>query len=196
MFVNELPGAIKTPKTQVFQFADDAAILASSNSGVGAVVKLEKAAANLIKFFDKWKMPVNKEKTEVMFPGRRKKKAAKASEVWIGGVWVKVKRKIRYLGVDLDKRGTMESHVKYRAGLAKMRLGKLLPVLHWESGVSLKTRKKVLLMIAQPSAFYGTEVAVRGSEEARKKLEMTQRVLIRRCLGAPCMCLTGCSSTW
>lgn len=36
---------------------------------------------------------------------------------------------------------------------------------------------RILKVIAQPTAFYGMDVAIRGSEKAR--------VLVKRCLGAP-----------
>lgn len=58
-------------------------------------------------------MTVNEGKTEVMFPG---KKFSKLKLVRICWAQVKGKRKVRYLGVDLDSKGTMEGHIKSRAG--------------------------------------------------------------------------------
>lgn len=182
VFVGDLPEAIRVPGTQVFQFADDTAILTSGRTGISAVSRLEKASSKLFDFFRTWKMSANVDKTEVMFPGKKK---PKVKSVRIGGTHIKVKRKIKYLGVVLDDRGTMAHHVKQRVGLVKLRLGKLFPVLRWESGVDIKTRLKILKMVAMPSAFYGMEVAIRGSSAAKIRMATAQRVMIRRCLGAP-----------
>lgn len=182
VFVSDLPHFCGGTGIQVFQFADDTAILATSNTGDAAVRKLEGAASKLIKFCDRWKMALNEDKTEVMSPGR---KSVKDRVVRIGRTRVKIKRQVKYLGVIFDRHGSMVKHVKHRVGLAKHRLARMFSVLRWDSGVGFDVRKNILKMIALPSAFYGMEVAVKGSEAAREMLETAQRVLRRRCLGAP-----------
>lgn len=92
---------------------------------------------------------------------------------------------VRYLGVVIDKMGNLQDHVRGQAALVKLRLSKLSPVLRLDSEVDLDTRLNILKMIAQPTAFYGKELANRGSEVARDRVRVLQRVLIRKCLGAP-----------
>lgn len=75
----------------------------SSWQQVGKVIVL--AASKLVQFFSKWKMSVNEGKTEVMLPGKR---SAKQEVVRVG----KVKRKIKYLRVELDRKDTMEGNVR------------------------------------------------------------------------------------
>lgn len=182
IFVSDLPRAVTVKGTFVFQFADDTAILAVGASEASTINKIEAASAQLLRYFERWKMSANTNKTEVMLLG---KKTAKQEVVRIGKSKVRMKRSVRYLGVEIDRRLTFEGHVKRRAGLAKLRLRKLGSVVKPESGVDLATRVKILKMIAQPSAFYGKELAIRGSAKTRERLAITQRVLIRRCLGAP-----------
>lgn len=54
-------------------------------------------------------MSANEEKTEVMLPGKR---SAKQEVVRVGKAQVNVKLKIKYFGVELDKKDTMRRHVR------------------------------------------------------------------------------------
>lgn len=81
----------------------------------------------------------------------------------IEGAQVNVKRKVRYIGVGFDRKGTIEGHVSCRIRLATLRLGIHSPVLRLDSVVDFDTRVRILRIVAQPTAFYGMEVVIRGS---------------------------------
>lgn len=52
--------------------------------------------------------------------------------------------------------------MKRRAGLSKLHLERLTPLLRFDNEVALLNRVKILRIIAQPAAFNGKELAVRG----------------------------------
>lgn len=182
IFVSDLPAAVRIKGTQIFQFADDTAVLAVGNCEDSTLRKVEVAIAQINKFCCRWKLAINDGKTEAMMMGKRK---PKQESIKVGATRVKLRRSVKYLGIAMDNQGRLFDHVRGRGGLAKTRLKKLSPVLKGDSGVDLTTRRRILEMIAQPTAFYGKELAIRGSEKTKESMRTLQRVLIRRCLGAP-----------
>lgn len=79
----------------------------------------------------------------------------------------------------------MVNHVKRRAALAKCRVRRLRTILRPNSGLTLENRMRILNSVALPSARYGEEVWIRGSNKAKELVTQTQNILARRCSGAP-----------
>lgn len=102
-----LPAAVRTKETKIFQFADDTAVVAIGCNKKSALRKAEAAIAQLGRYF------VNEEKTEAMTMGKKK---PKQESIKVGETRVKLRRRVQYLGVVMEREEQLFEHVRGRGG--------------------------------------------------------------------------------
>lgn len=100
IFLSDIPQFTSTPGLAVFQFEDDTALLAVSNSLERTQGKMEKALKIIEKYAKTWKIEINQSKTKPLLIA--KKRPARNCINFMGSK-VKFKSMVKYLGVDIDR---------------------------------------------------------------------------------------------
>ena len=109
IYINDLP---KSDKTSIGLFADDTTILSSSWSKNQAVKNIIDHFYILRKYFTKWKIKLNINKTEIIVFTHNI--AEKLDQIIIDEKVVEPKDSVKYLGVHLDIKLNFSIHVKMR----------------------------------------------------------------------------------
>lgn len=160
-------------------YADDTAISTSSRFIKGLVQKLRKASSRLIKFFTKWKISINAEKTAATFHSRRKTKQVPPREVLIGGINVPVTTNARYLGIHLDNGLTLKNHLDKSVQKANLSGRRIYPYLRRYSFASKKLKLKMYKTYIRPILAYGAPVIAEAAESNKRVLQVTQNKYLR-----------------
>lgn len=72
IFVYDIPTFARDRFVHLLQFADDTAIIASGRNFESAKIKVEKALQLVVKYTTKWRISLNRDKTEAILFGRKK----------------------------------------------------------------------------------------------------------------------------
>mgnify|MGYP002775207862 CR=1 FL=1 len=138
-FINDLP---KHPNTELALFADDTAIYSNSFKLNKANDYLQRNITEFEKFYNKWKIRVNTDKTKLIhFTKKTKEKNIK--QLTFNNDIIKTEKEIKYLGVILDSKLNFNSHINKVTSKATGAITALYPLL---SGYSpLKKELKTFL---------------------------------------------------
>lgn len=93
-------------------YADDSAIIASGKSSNKIVNTLQKGLKSSIKYYTKWKIKVNVEKTQaILFPFNKSPKRSPTKRLTNGTNIIPFSNSAKYLGVTLDKKLLFKEHI-------------------------------------------------------------------------------------
>lgn len=71
IFIQDIPKFERDPALQIFQFADDTAVVARGTSAEGCARKLEKGLNAVWEYSRRWNIQLNEKKTEVLWFGKK-----------------------------------------------------------------------------------------------------------------------------
>lgn len=115
--------------------------------------------------------------TETMLFGKRRPAWPYVS---FGHHHLRLRPKVTYLGITIDRRRSYLAHVKRRARLAEHGCRRLYRLLQESGGLSIRNRRRLFRSVLEPTAFYGMELFLLGSDTARRLARRKQRKLLRR----------------
>lgn len=173
------------------QYADDLCLLSPSKIPDLATARTEWAAECILDYYEKWGLRCNVDKTDcVMFTMKRKKSPANPRgyrpHVRLRDQIVKYKKSVRYLGVHLDTRLSMNVHAEYNAKKAKQIRGMLNTIIGWRSRVDLEVKLLVIKTCIVPILDYGiVQLLPRVSRTNLNKLEATLRTAYKNAAQMP-----------
>jgi hypothetical protein len=107
-------------------FADDTGILCTSPSFKIISTRLENYLEVLKKYYRRWKIKINKEKTQAIYFTRRRTKELPNGPINIFGENIEWSKEVKYLGVILDKTLTLGQHIQH----AVEKVGKAVRILY------------------------------------------------------------------
>lgn len=173
VFINDAP---KLSNVDESIFADDK-LLSTSSYRISAITKRLQQAFNVHKrYFSKWKIKMNKDKTEaILFTKRR---PLLNSQVCCDNLKLKWLEKVKYLGGILDKKLIFSDHINYISSRAIASLIKLYPVF---KNKYLSKKSKVILYKSQIRAamLYACPVWSMTSQTNINKLQIVQNKFLR-----------------
>lgn len=106
-YINDIP---KNKNTTLALYADDTAIMATSSKEAMAVTYTQRQLDEIVKFFHKWKLQLNADKTQAIIFTKRRKIENKPP-LTINGTQIQEETELKYLGVVLDKTLTFTKHI-------------------------------------------------------------------------------------
>lgn len=177
LFTSDIP--IRNDEINVSLYADDTTIFGSHRFIKTLVKRLKAAAARIIKFYGRWKLSINAEKTVVSFHTRRKTKQLPPHSVRIGGLDVPVTKDVRYLGMYLDNTLTMGGHIDKAILKANIAGRRLYPYMRRFSFATKKLKLKIYKSYIRPIVMYGAPILAGASKSRRAKLQVFQNKYLR-----------------
>jgi hypothetical protein len=176
LYVNDLPDHIKC---SYVQFADDTLILCANESASVASQQLAENCTSVIDFFNQHKLSVNVCKTDYLYLSKNTRATPPALNIL--ETTISPSEEIKYLGVTIDKKLTLDTHIK--SILKKMAVGiKALNCI--SSSIPLKSRIQLLHAIVMSHYNYSSMLLLGISSTSQNKLEKQLNWALRVCFNA------------
>ena len=153
MYINDI---IKVKSLKYFLFADDTAMFTSSFRIDTISKRITVAADKIIKFFMKWKIRVNENKTVAILFTRRRPSVRQ--NVKINGSKVEWTDVVTYLGLQLDSKLNFGMHVKNVKNKCMAILLRLYPLLCRNSKLSITNKLTLYKSVARSVMMYACPI--------------------------------------
>lgn len=176
IYLNDIP---KFEKTNLALFADDTAIYANSHSAIVAAKQIQIHMSILEPYYNKWKIKLNEDKTEVIVFTRKTKEIKIISPIKIYGHKTQPKTVVKYLGVMLDTKLRYKQHIKHALKKAYAIQRKMYPLLTPNSNLNLKNKLLIYKMIIRPIIAYASPIWCGASKSNIKPLQIYQNKCLR-----------------
>lgn len=160
-------------------FADDTAILASSWKIKQATKYIQPHLDELMKFYIKWKIKINPEKTELVIFTRKKKRNDEPSPIFIDNIEVKPVKKAKYLGVIADNKLNFTAHLQHVVKKARITIQNLRRLISRQSKTTLKNKILLYKMIIKPIMLYAASIWGNTCKTNIATLETIQNKILR-----------------
>lgn len=136
-------------------FADDTAILSSEILASDIIRNLQSALSILIKYFDKWKISINGEKSQAIYFTRKRKECfTPQNNIVINNMEIQWEQKVKYLGVILDTKMKFKDHIPFVINKVNLLIKMLYPFINRKSHLSLTNKMLIFKSIFQSAMYY------------------------------------------
>lgn len=171
-----------TNDVTVATYADDTAIVATSQCPTEASIFVQNEIDLLEKWLKKWNIKVNSEKSSHITFALRKQDC---SSLHINGVQIPKQNNVKYLGMTLDRRLTWKPHIKAKSQQLKLKTRKLYWLLGPKSELNLNNKLRIYKAILKPVWSYGIQLWGTASKSNIDILERYQSKTLRLITNAP-----------
>ncbi|KAL4123315.1 hypothetical protein QTP88_015512 [Uroleucon formosanum] len=179
-YVNDLP---LLDKIQTSIFADDTMFHTAHKNRNYAICQLQRQLDQTVIWIDRWRLKLNIDKTEAIIFGSRQNKHLR--QIKIKNQTIKWKNQIKYLGITMDSKLTMNGHTKTTTQKAKGVRASLYPILNQKSPIPLRTRIQMYTIYIKPILLYASVAwAPQLSQSNWRELEAVQNIALRTITGA------------
>lgn len=166
-------------------YADDTALMVTGKVSNAIIKKMKKSIIHVRKYFTKWKIKINEEKTQaIIFPYNKSPKRIPNIPLNISGADIPLQKSIKYLGIILDKNLTFKDHILHTSDKA-IKCGRaLFPLMNRKSHLSIKNKLLIYKMCIRPIMTYGCQVwSTRCAKTYYKKLQVIQNKNLKNIFG-------------
>jgi hypothetical protein len=186
IYLNDIP----TPKGCVKAiYADDTALKSTGGRHEikNIVKKLQNGLKTLEKFFSKWKIKLNHDKTEAILFSHSiiLNREKNSNKIVFNEQSIEWKNQIKYLGLILDSKLIFKSNTQNSLTKTKKAISILYPLLKKHSSVNFETKLLLFKLYLLPILTYGCPVWANMSNCHFKKLQVQQNKILRMVLSAP-----------
>jgi hypothetical protein len=183
IFTFDIP---KFNNTFLSMFADDTAIYTAHKYPANIVIRLQLALDAVAKYFLKWKISINVEKTvAIYFTRRRNERYFPSHEIQLNNKGIPWCQSIKYLGIIFDTKMIFNKQI----GATVDKINKLIRILYpfINRNASLSTCNKLLLfkVVFQPILLYGAAVWHDCAKSHINKLQVAQNKILKMMLNLP-----------
>lgn len=178
LYINDIP---KNPKTKLALFADDTAIMASSRKTTMANTHVNNHLQQITEYFYKWKLKLNPNKSEVI-NFNRKQTMEQHSIIKINNNPVKTVEKLKYLGVQLDRKLYHNEHVNSIKKKAIQASGIIYPYIGRFSILPEHMKYQLYKAYVRPIMLYASPAWINASDETLKTLQTVENKALRTIL--------------
>lgn len=184
IFISDLP---KPPNCELGLYADDTALISSSNCPKEIINNIENGFRMIKSFYYKWKIKINIDKTKAIFFSRKRKpchlphrnlKLYNNEIAWEN-------ESICYLGIHLDKKLLFKSHLSKTINKINFFIRLLYPLINRNS--ELNTPNKILIYktIFRSILLYGFPIWKNAAKSNLDVLQKKQNKILKLILGKP-----------
>ena len=167
-------------------FADDTAFYTSSRYAKTIIRSLEKTAKKLYRYFTKWKIVINQDKTQaIFFTNRRTKQLPQRKFKFDTSEIEWETTAVKYLGIYFDKRITFKKHIDYVIKKAFTAIRILYSMFNRKSRLQQACKVLLYKVAIRPIVTYGAPVFNSMAQTHKKKLQTVQNKILKMILNVP-----------
>jgi len=168
------------PNCEGGYYADDTAILSSAKQSNTIIKNLSVALTRIHKYFVKWKIKVNCEKTQaILFKFNQSSKRNPTRDLYFNGSLINFKTDVTYLGIIIDEKLNFGKHIESCRVKALNSFKAIYPLLNRRSKLSTESKLTLYKVIIRPKITYGSPVWITTSQSNLKKLKVTQNKILK-----------------
>jgi hypothetical protein len=172
-------------KCNIGLFADDTCIYYSSKYLESITNNLNKSFGKLHQYFVKWKININAEKTKAIYFTKRRTKEIPTTPLILHHQSIPWANKIKYLGVVLDKRLTLNEHLKEMALKTNKIVRILYSLLNKKSELNETNKLLIYKQIIRPAMCYASPIINTAAKTNITQLQTIQNKILKMCLKLP-----------
>ena len=178
---------IPTPTDcQLALFADDTAFFTSSRYCKTITRIIEKTAKRLYKYYTRWKIKINQDKTQaIFFSKRRTKQLPRTNFKFVNTDVPWEQNAVKYLGIYLDRRLTFKQHIEHAIKKASQAMKIVYSLLNRKSKLNLSCKTLLYKMAIRPILTYGAPILNNMANVHKRRLQITQNKTLRMILNVP-----------
>ena len=176
IYLNDIP---EFDRTKLALFADDTAIYTHSFNAIVAAKQIQIHIYILEKYYDKWKININPDKTEIIVFSKKIKDSKILTPVTVYNKKIVPTNSVKYLGVHLDSRLTYRHHIKQALRKAYSVLKKIYSLMVKNSPVQTKNKRLIYTSILRPVVMYAAPVWCATAPTNIKSLQVFQNKCLR-----------------
>jgi hypothetical protein len=166
-------------------FADDTAFYRSDAEFYLIKSSLTTAATRIENYMTRWKIKINGPKTDAVFISNRKSRELPAGPIKVFGADVVWKEKVKYLGVQIDKKLTFQHHIEQAIMKANSAIKVLYPLINRKSNLDIYNKILVYKLAIRPILVYGLPALGNIATSHIAKLQRTQSRALKMILNLP-----------
>lgn len=166
-------------------FADDTAFYYSSDRRAPIVSSLRTTLLNYVEYFNKWKISMNVDKTQLIFFTKRRTREVPKRPFKAESMTINWNDTVKYLGLTLDKRLTYRPHVENIINKTNKVVKMLYPLIARRSSLDWKLKIHLYKSIIRPSFSYGGQILDQIAASHIKKFQILQNGVLKMALNLP-----------
>lgn len=167
-------------------FADDTALLSSGILATEVITNLETALIEVHKYFSKWNILVNPQKTQAIYFSRRRKQCFLPQQpITFNNTLITWDDKVKYLGVVLDPKLKFKDHIPYIIDKVNKVIRLLYPLINRNSKLSVGNKSLILKSVFHAIMFYAAPVWSNAAQCHKNKLQIAQNKLLKMIYNLP-----------
>ena len=168
--------------TFIATYADDTAILVTSDNPDSASHQLQEELDTLQKWLHKWRIHVNETKsTHITFTNKK----ITCPPVSLNSKTIPNSNSVKYLGMHLDTRLTWKTHLDKKHTEINLKYKKMYWLIGRKSQLSLKTKTILYQALLKPIWYYACQIWATASESNISKIQRIQSKILRSISNAP-----------
>lgn len=196
-YISDIP---MTTDALIRLFADDSAVVAQDKNINIITRQITDTAEELLRYYHKWKIKINADKTTLTFFSYRtknqipkgpltiytkQKSNPKLQPLKIKGDIIEWQNELKYLGMTFDKRLTMKTHITNTLTKMDNAIRILYPFISRSSTLNHMTKVSLYKIYLQPILLYGGPVMRQVARSNLTLLQRKQNKILRMLLGVP-----------
>lgn len=167
-------------------FADDTAILSSDIFSANVMLNLQRALSDITKYFNKWNIMINPEKTQAIYFTRKRKQCfIPQSLLRFMTHDIPWENNVKYLGVMLDTKLNFNNHIPYIINKINKITRIMYPLINKKSELNIQNKKLIMKAIFHPVLFYCAPVWSTSAKCHLAKLQVAQNKLLKMIFRLP-----------
>ena len=182
IYVNDFPSDIEK-NCCLSQFADDTAMWSAAYSRSFAVHKLQKGLNCLEGWCRRWRVKLNREKSNLIFISRNREKESESHALHLFNDIIRPGNKAKFLGLEIDGHLSFKNHFDNIVNKSRKRLN-VLKILS-RNGTNPATLIKLYKSYVRPVSEYGSMAFLNAPKSQLHRLQQIQNDAIRICLKLP-----------
>lgn len=174
---------IKVDGVTYYLFADDTGFVATDMDPEMVICKLQHAQNELEKYYERWKIKLNPNKSQVMFFTRRRSpRYLPQREISVNGHAIEWSNNVQYLGLNLDKKLTFGFHIEESLRKFDKLTKTFYPLVNRRSRLDNGTKVLLYKTVFRPTVTYGFPAWYNCASCHRKKVQRKQNRTLKMML--------------
>lgn len=166
--------------TDIALYADDTAMIVRGKLSNVILHKLKKSVDSCFKYYNKWKIKINTDKTQaILFPFNKSPKRIPTIQFQHENTNIPLSDFVKYLGVHLDKKLNFKNHIEHIVDKATKCCRALYPILNKKSQLSADNKIIIYKTVIRPILLYGCYVWGNVAKTHIKKLQVVQNKTLK-----------------
>lgn len=133
----------------------------------------------LSQHFTKWRIKINCDKTQaILFKFNQGFKRNPTVPLTFNGSTIALEKKVRYLGIQIDKKVNFNSHLDASRVKALNNFKASYPLLHWRSKLSTSNKLTLYKTVIRPKITYASPVRADTNQTNMNKLQTAQNKIL------------------